>query len=293
MHPVAEQGFNKSATECSYDKARPSYSVQVINSILAAPQSNGPLRIVELGAGTGIATRLLLEHGGAHGGIERLEAFDPSEGMLQCLRASLFGKNGKEGEVDRLKQQGKLKQDAVVVVGEATFEDYNATPGADIVIIAQAWHWAPDFDKALRRIAATLRTGGVLALMWNLEDRSAAKWVADFRDLYERYEAGATQYRHMLWKKMEETPSYQKYYQPLPPVHIQRALPTTEQDAIDRVMSKSYISILSDEHKQLLTDKMRQILEGPDTATGRKWIDKLRGKFEYPYKTDLHMYRRT
>ena len=86
--------------------------------MLSPPQARGPLRIAEVGAGTGIATRLLLEGAHSHGGLARMHAFDPSTGMLHHLQQSLFGTPDGPGLVEKLKLEGKLASDAQVLVGD-------------------------------------------------------------------------------------------------------------------------------------------------------------------------------
>lgn len=260
---------------------------EAIDAILAAPHATQPLRIAEIGAGTGIATRELLAAGERHGGIARLDAFDPSEGMLQHLRRSLFGTPDAPGVVATLQARGALAANAQVRVAEGAFDTFEAGHDNDLVVIAQAWHWCPNFDQALAHIAQALRPGGVLALLWNLEDREAAPWVAQLRDLYEPYEDGVPQYRHMAWKQMLDTPSYARSFEALPPVQQQRELPTTLDGAVDRMLSKSYISVLPEEERARLAAQARAVFDAPDSTTGRKWLDASAGVFAYPYRTGM------
>ena len=160
--------------------------------MLAASRGAGPQQILELGAGTGIATRMLLQEAHRFGGIARYVACDISDGMLRHLRSVMLG-TGAPGLVQQLRERGLLAPDAEFAVERGAFDSFDAPGLHDLVAIAQAWHWCPDYDKALARIAAALRPGGVLALLWNLEDRGAAAWVAHVRDAYEQYEDGAPQ----------------------------------------------------------------------------------------------------
>ncbi|CCV00114.1 unnamed protein product [Malassezia sympodialis ATCC 42132] len=170
MHVVAQKGFHATGSSGLYDRARPSYPPALIRQLLAATGTRSP-RVVEVGAGTGIATRLLLQESAHVGGLSSLAAFDPSQGMLEHLRRVLG--NNDTGLVAALKAQGRLRPESRVWAAEGAFDDFQAGTGNDLVVIAQAWHWCPDFDAALRHIAASLRPGGVLALLWNLEDRDA------------------------------------------------------------------------------------------------------------------------
>jgi nuclear pore complex protein Nup133 len=45
---------------------------------------------------------------------------------------------------------------------------------ADVIIIAQAFHWCPDYEKAAQEFNRVLKSGGTLAMIWNLEDRYGA-----------------------------------------------------------------------------------------------------------------------
>ncbi len=35
----------------------------------------------------------------------------------------------------------------------------------------QAFHWCPDYDKAVAEFARVLKPQGIVAFIWNLEDR--------------------------------------------------------------------------------------------------------------------------
>lgn len=68
VHPIAEGAFDKLDTSQIYDRIRPSYSKDVVNFLLdklgitlSDASSNQPLRILELGAGTGKFTGTLQE----------------------------------------------------------------------------------------------------------------------------------------------------------------------------------------------------------------------------------------
>jgi SAM-dependent methyltransferase len=121
-----------------YDDVRPDYPDAVRQAILDyAGGRPGP--IVELGAGTGKATELLLHL------QPRITAIEPDERMAAVLRA-------------------KYPQVEVV---NATFEEWTAPAGrAGLIACASAWHW---LDPGIRhhRAAEALKPGGVLALFLN------------------------------------------------------------------------------------------------------------------------------
>lgn len=117
-----------------YDRARPSYPVDLVERILAA--SPGP-DILDVGCGTGISARLFQAAGG------RVLGVDPDPRMAEVAR-----QGGTEAEVGK-------------------FEDWDpAGRSFDAVIAAQAWHWVDPVAGAAKA-AAVLRPGGRLAVFWN------------------------------------------------------------------------------------------------------------------------------
>jgi len=109
-----------------------------------------PRRVLDLGAGTGKLTAMLVAAG------HDVVAVDPSENMLAVLRQSL--------------------PRAHTIVGSA---ESIPLPDADVdtVVAAQAYHWF-DLGPAHREIARILRLDGVFGAVWNLLDTSVP-WVAE------------------------------------------------------------------------------------------------------------------
>ncbi|PWN47749.1 hypothetical protein IE53DRAFT_348715 [Violaceomyces palustris] len=289
MHSIARTGFDSSGGSGLYDRARPAYPFEAISSILkAATSSTGsPLRIVELGAGTGICTRMLLSasssplhDGSPPPGLTYLRAIEPSTGMRSYFQRSIADE--ETGLAGAMKVKGLLSPNAEVTVEDGGFENFDAGTDNDAVVIAQAFHWCSDFEAAIGQAAKALRSGGILALLWNLEDRETAPWVARLRDLYERYEDGAPQYRHGKWKVLYETDSFKSHFKPETPLHISRRLPTNLESVKERVFSKSYISTLKEEQRQSLGREIDDLFrKATDRELGRVWIDQSKGVWEY------------
>lgn len=262
VHHVAQTGFGTGTNEL-YDKARPSYQAPAISYIRQAVKAPTPLNIVEIGAGTGIFTRALLAHPEWSKDIGGLRAVEPSAGMRDVFV--------------------KTVSDERVVAQEGSFDQTGVEAGqTDLVVVAQAFHWCPDFDAAALEFSRILKPDGVVALIWNLENRDSATWIGQVRDRIERYELGTPQFRLGLWRKLFETPSYQKLFQP----PIEEVWSYTLDGSIDivtnRALSKSYIAIQPEDVKSKLRDEIRAVLERGD---GKKWVDEDKGIFEYPYKT--------
>ncbi|GAA6053034.1 hypothetical protein JCM3770_002393 [Rhodotorula araucariae] len=275
----ANDNFSKSGASGLYDRARPSYPPQAHEQILALLPAGGQGTVVELGAGTGLFTRGFVRAAQDQGDarVGRVRAVEPSAGM-------------REGFDRALREEGLDKGEVKVECVDGTFQDIPAEDGeADLVVVAQAFHWTGTSQlPAVRDIARVLKPGGAWVLIWNLEDRNVG-WVAGLRDAYERFESDTPQYRLGLWKAMYDAEEYHDLF--TAPSHdvFRRSLPTTEDLAVQRVFSKSYITALSDAERSALEVQLRETLRRGD---GRIWIDEKEGVFEYPYETDLFVAKR-
>ncbi|KAF3931317.1 hypothetical protein ABW19_dt0204707 [Dactylella cylindrospora] len=297
FHPLASSAFTTSGSSGLYDRARPSYPPETLNHVFNAlhqsyqsrpdKDSGNGLNIVELGAGTGIFTRVLLSPPAGvdtqNVSINKLLAVEPSVGMRQGFRDATekigikVGDKGVEGE-------------ELVQAIDGTFDNIPVQDGwADAVIIAQAFHWShPHYSTTLVSLARALRPGAPLILVWNLEDRRSPlhPWVPRIRDIYEAHEKGTPQYRHGWWKAIFDLPEYKgNFKENYDYLEVKRVLPTTEDQVVDRVVSKSYITALVEEDKKAVEDGVRDILK---TET-KVWIDESSGVFEYPYATDSYI----
>jgi ubiquinone/menaquinone biosynthesis C-methylase UbiE len=128
----------------AYERGRPSYPVEAVRWMLGEQ----PRRVLELGAGTGKLTRVLVEQG------HDVHATDPDAAMLAILE-------------DRL----PAVRTAVASAEEIPLADRSV----DAVVAAQAFHWF-DLDRALPEIARVLVPGGRICLVWNQRDEKIP-WV--------------------------------------------------------------------------------------------------------------------
>lgn len=99
---------------------------------------------------------------------------------------------------------------------------------------------------------------------------------------------------------MYTTPSISEF-SALESQHFNRELPTTLSGVTDRVLSKSFVSLLNDQDKAKVTDGIKELLGGEkgeslndeqEKALGRKWLKKEEGLWNYPYRTDLYLFQK-
>jgi SAM-dependent methyltransferase len=127
-----------------YAALRPGYPADAVAFLLG----DRPLRVLDLGAGTGLLTDVLLAAG------HEVVAVDPSPPMLAQLR-------------DRLPQV----QTAEGVAEAVPLPDASV----DAVVAGQAAHWF-DLVPAAVELRRVLRPGGVVGLVWNTRDERVP-WV--------------------------------------------------------------------------------------------------------------------
>lgn len=139
----------------AYDRARPTFPPDAAAWICGLdPAGVGGggadvgLDVVELGAGTGKLTRVLVEAG------HNVTAVEPSPGMLEVLGPSVPAARAVAGSAEEIPAPAS---------------------SADAVVAAQAFHWF-DLPRALPEIKRVLRPGGTLGVVWNMFD-DTVDWV--------------------------------------------------------------------------------------------------------------------
>jgi SAM-dependent methyltransferase len=140
VNPVAAAGFGAAADV--YERARPSYPEEAVRW-LAERAGLGPgTTVVDVGAGTGKLTRLLLST------EARVVAVEPVQAMRTVLQDRVPGAEVLDGVAEALPLPDG---------------------SADALTVAQAFHWF-DHAVAIPELHRVLRPGGALVLIWNSRD---------------------------------------------------------------------------------------------------------------------------
>jgi len=142
----------------SYIKYRPSYPSSALDALERIACSETPTTIADIGSGTGIFSKLLLDRGHMVFGIE------PNAAMRQAAEQQLSLYSNFRS-IDGKSESTQLPEKSV-----------------DLIVAAQAFHW---FDLAPTRqeFARILKPGGFVALVWNQRLTDATPFLKDYEAL--------------------------------------------------------------------------------------------------------------
>jgi SAM-dependent methyltransferase len=207
VDPRAASGFGDGAD--AYERGRPSYPADEVGALARRLGLTADGAALDLGAGTGKLTRLLLPL------AARMIAVEPSEAMLAELRAQLPAVEARAG----------------------TAESIPLEPGSvDAVFSGEAFHWFGTPD-ACREIARVLRPGGALVLLWN-----RARWTETDLPWLERFRALVRPYREAAGSFPAEGERWQAA---LRDSGMFGPLASTEADHVHRVSAEDFVALVA------------------------------------------------
>ncbi|GAA4200418.1 class I SAM-dependent methyltransferase [Actinocatenispora rupis] len=210
-----------------YDRIRPTYPPAAVSWALG----EAPLRVVDLGAGTGKLTRLLAAAG------HDVVAVEPDEGMLARLSAVLPGVSAHVGSAES------------VPVPDAS---------VDAVVAGQAYHWF-DRERAHPEIARVLRPGGVFVPIWNRRDEDVP-WVAALTAILGEHDGSTEASAPTLPAEL---------FGPVEAAEFGHTTPMTADGLVDLVRSRSYYLTATPEHRAELEGGVRELCSTHPQLRGR------------------------
>ncbi|CAF1193497.1 unnamed protein product [Didymodactylos carnosus] len=253
IHQTAANGFQLGAEV--YERGRPAYPDLVINLICATNPDLCQKTIVDLAAGTGKFTRMLVS-----AGAKLVTAIEPVESMRR-----------------------KLYSIPNIAVLNGTAENIPLVDNSvDIVTVAQAFHWFNGV-AALEEIYRVLKPDGKLYLLWNLRDDDTCPWLQDMTKIIDKWQPkDHPHFKTMKWLKVFEDNSLFSSFSYERFSHDQCV---TLDILFNRILSSSFISILDDKKKQILLQEVKAFLE-QNAQTKEKT------KFFVPYMTHVYWCQR-
>ncbi|MGZ8695663.1 MAG: class I SAM-dependent methyltransferase [Gaiellaceae bacterium] len=259
VHEIAARGFGRGAED--YERGRPGYPPEAIE-LLARELALVPGRtVLDVGAGTGKLTRLLVPTGA------RVLALEPVADMREQLVAAAPGIELVEGTAEAI----PLAEGAV-----------------DAITCATAFHWF-DGERALAEFHRVLPPGGGLALVWNTRDESV-EWVRDLHGVLADAvtencdppaRAKARELLHLDWRApFASTDFFEPAAERLIP-HVHEADVDTQ---VARFRSASFISVMPDETRARFSAALGQFLRTHPETRGSELI-------RFPYVCEVYCFR--
>jgi ubiquinone/menaquinone biosynthesis C-methylase UbiE len=146
-----------------YDRFRPDYPEETIQTILSTANLSSDSRVLEIGAGSGKATAQFADYD-----IEML-CIDPGEDLVQAGNKKFVNKN--------------------IRFVASRFEDYSLPlEYYDAIISAQAFHWIPQ-PQGYEKCASILKKDGYLLPFWNIEILNDTLFDNELQKILEKYDA--------------------------------------------------------------------------------------------------------
>jgi SAM-dependent methyltransferase len=248
IHQAAAVGFDRAAAE--YERARPSYPADAVDHVVDRLGIGAGRRVLDLAAGTGKFTRLLVPSGA------ELVAVEPVAGMRGQLQSVIAGIEVHVGTAEAI----PLDDESV-----------------DAVVCAQAFHWF-DGSQALAEIGRVLRPGGGLAVVFNLRDDSV-DWVRRLSEITGVDQAPRPHHDRSRAEFATQVAAHGGYG-PVEVATFRNRQEMTEDLLVDRVASQSYVGAMADDERTRLLDQVRDLARTHEQLAGRD-------SFELPYDTEV------
>ena len=230
LHP-ATRGF---AAADVYERGRPDYPPAAIALIVATLGLRPGRTVLDLAAGTGKLTRLLVPSGA------NVLAVEPIREMRGELERRLRGVAALGGTAERI-----------------PFTDAYV----DAVTVGQAFHWFKSAE-ALREIHRVLCPGGGVALVWNARDERNPLQAA-LSEIIDPLQGDTPRRKQRDWKTvLADSGFFERCDRKL----FENAQVVDEQGVVDRVVSISFIAAAPPARRAEVEQRVRALVrdaEGP------------------------------
>jgi SAM-dependent methyltransferase len=246
VHRAAAEGFGRAAA--NYERGRPGYPEAAVEWLVSSLGIGPGTTVVDLGAGTGKFTRMLRPTGA------RIIAIEPVPAMRKELERAVRGVEILDGTAE------------AIPCSDAS---------ADAITAAQAFHWFAT-SRALSEMHRVLREGGGLGLIWNRRDQRDAL-QAGLDAVICRHRGQAPAHEANDWRAVIQT---SPLFQATGERQFRHEQVVDLDGLVDRVLSTSFIAMLSERDRAAVAGEVRALARGQATIV-------------LPYRTDVFAFRRT
>jgi SAM-dependent methyltransferase len=252
VHDAARRGFTSEAQ--SYVRGRPEYAQALVGWLVDDLGLDAGRTVVDLGAGTGKFTRLLLKTGA------EVVAVEPVDAMRERLSSMLPGVRAVGGTAEAMPLE---------------------TASAAAVVCAQAFHWFAN-EAALAEMHRVIEPGGWLGLVWNVRDESV-DWVNAITAITQPYEGDAPRFYKGDWRRPLDAGQGFGPLQ-LSTFRHEHAGPAQEV-IIDRTLSVSFIAALPTLEKARVEARLWELVHSHPALAGQERI-------VFPYRCEAYRCQR-
>jgi SAM-dependent methyltransferase len=223
VHP-AVRGF---ADAVVYERGRPGYPAAAVERIVSRFDLRPGRTVLDLAAGTGKLTRLLVPSGA------NVIAVEPLLEMRKELEQRVPGVVTLAGTAERMPLTDRY---------------------VDAVTVGSAFHWFRQ-DEALREIHRVLRTGGGLALIWNARDERNPVQAA-LSEIIDPLERDTPRRKHRKWRSLlADSGLFERSERAL----FEHEQIVDEQGLVERVVSISFIAMAPQEVRDDVEQRVRAL----------------------------------
>lgn len=241
-----------------YVKYRPSYPPQVISHLRETIGWTKEKKIADVGAGTGIFTKLLLEQGNEVFAIEPND--DMRHELVKQLQAYMTTQDAQHCKLSVLNGSA-----------EATELSEHSVDG---IVCAQAFHWF-DQERAREEFIRVLKPQADVVLLWNQRDVQASEFVRDYESLFMQYGEQYDQVKH----KQMSVEALTAFFGSKPQlVSYYYEQPLEYEQLIGRIQSSSFSITEEDDRYEAFMDDIKALFSRHEQAGVVKMI----------YRTDVY-----
>ncbi|HEX5622579.1 MAG TPA: class I SAM-dependent methyltransferase [Solirubrobacteraceae bacterium] len=223
VDPIAARAFGTRAEQ--YEQGRPGWPAEAVAAVIERFEAR---TVLDLAAGTGKLTRILVEH------ASEVLAIEPVDGMRAVLERTVPEARLLDGTAE------------AIPLPDASL---------DAVFVAEAFHWF-DLERAAREVARVLRPGGGLAILWNYLARDI-DWADEVYDAMKAHRIDHARGPDKVpWREAIEA-----VFGPLRKETFDHDHVTDRERVITELSSHSSIGALPPDRLQAALDAAREVLE--------------------------------